>query len=220
VSEDGSSQAEIELQRSELQEIAAEQISAELEAVEAEKIAQITNEERGEAENAPQEKELQGRETELESVAAEKIAQARNESEMAGRVEMPDRAQPQPAPPRPQLEQGQPRVVASQRAGQSKLRGRCFGGKRVAENNREGMFETFSKMNESVFSLDGVKKAAAWYIETSEKLANQAIELQERATGWAKDTPFAPLFEAQNSFARKFVERSANAARTLWQIQN
>lgn len=88
----------------------------------------------------------------------------------------------------------------------------------MAENNREGMFDSINKMSESVFSLEGVKKAAAWYIETSEKLANQALELQERATGWAKDTPFAPLFEAQNSFARKFVERSANAARTLWQI--
>jgi hypothetical protein len=96
--------------------------------------------------------------------------------------------------------------------------GRKSGGKRVAEN-RESIFEGFTKINESVFSLDGVKKAAAWYIETSEKLARQALELQEKATGWAKDTPFAPLFEAQTSFARKFVERSANAARTLWQIQ-
>jgi hypothetical protein len=95
--------------------------------------------------------------------------------------------------------------------------GQKSGGKRVADN-REGMFEGFTKMNDSVFSLDGVKKAAAWYIETSEKLAKQALELQEKATGWAKDTPFAPLFEAQHSMARKLVERSANAARTLWQI--
>jgi hypothetical protein len=97
--------------------------------------------------------------------------------------------------------------------------GQKSGGKRVTDN-RESIAEGFTKFNESVFSLDGVKKAAAWYIETSEKLANQALELQERATGWAKDTPFAPLFEAQNSLARKFVERSANAARTLWQIQS
>jgi hypothetical protein len=96
--------------------------------------------------------------------------------------------------------------------------GQKSGGKRVADN-REGIFEGFTKINDSIFSLEGVKKAAAWYIETSEKLANQALELQEKATGWAKDTPFAPLFEAQHSLARKFVERSANAARTLWQIQ-
>ena len=96
--------------------------------------------------------------------------------------------------------------------------GQKSGGKRVADN-REGIFESFTKINDSVFNLEGVKKAAAWYIETSEKFAHQAIELQEKAMGWAKDTPLAPLFEAQNSFAHKFVERSANAARTLWQIQ-
>jgi hypothetical protein len=63
-----------------------------------------------------------------------------------------------------------------------------------------------------------MKKAAAWYIETSEKFAQQALELQEKAMGWAKDTPLAPLLEAQHSMARKLVERSANAVRTLWQI--
>ena len=91
------------------------------------------------------------------------------------------------------------------------------GGKKVADT-RENVFESFSKMNDSVFNLEGVKKAAAWYIETSEKFANQALELQEKATSWAKDTPFAALFEAQQSIARKFVERSAHAARTLWQV--
>jgi hypothetical protein len=97
--------------------------------------------------------------------------------------------------------------------------GQKSGGKRVAENNRENVFESLTRMNESIFGLEGMKKAAAWYIETSEKLANQAIELQEQAMGWAKDTPLGPLFETQNSLARKFVERSASAARALWQIQ-
>jgi phage shock protein A len=85
---------------------------------------------------------------------------------------------------------------------------------------REGMFDTFSKLTEPFLSMDGAKKAAAWYIDTSEKFAKQAIELQEKATSWAKDTPLAPLVEAQNSIARKFVERSASAARNLWQIQS
>jgi Phasin protein len=105
----------------------------------------------------------------------------------------------------------------SQQADVKAQAGQKSGGKRVADN-REGAFDSFTKISESVFSLEGMKKAAAWYIETSEKLANQALELQEKATGWAKDTPFASLFEAQHSIARKFVERSANAARTLWQI--
>lgn len=85
--------------------------------------------------------------------------------------------------------------------------------------NGENMFESFTKLNESFLKLDGAKKAAAWYIETGEKLATQLIELQEKATSWAKETPFAPLFEAQSSIARKLVERSATAARNLWQLQ-
>lgn len=83
--------------------------------------------------------------------------------------------------------------------------------------NGEKMYDSVSKLTES-FNLDGVKKAAAWYIDTSEKFANQALEIQEKATGWAKDTPLAPIFEAQNSIAKKFVERSVNVARNLWQI--
>jgi len=87
------------------------------------------------------------------------------------------------------------------------------------KETREGMFDAFSKMSEAFFSLEGAKKAAAWYINNSEKLAQQAIELQEKATVWAKETPFASLFETQTSLARKFVERSAAAARNLWQIE-
>jgi hypothetical protein len=90
----------------------------------------------------------------------------------------------------------------------------------VAEKeNREGMFDAFSKLGEAFFSLEGAKKAAAWYIDSSEKLARQAIELQEKATIWAKETPFASLFETQTSMVRKLVERSAAAARNLWQIE-
>jgi hypothetical protein len=90
----------------------------------------------------------------------------------------------------------------------------------VAEKEtREGMFEAFSKLGESFYSMEGAKKAAAWYIDTSERLATQALELQEKATGWAKETPLAPLFEAQQNLARKFIMKSTAAARNLWQLE-
>ncbi len=57
------------------------------------------------------------------------------------------------------------------------------------KETREGMYETFSKMGESFMSLEGAKKAAAWYIDTTERVATQALELQEKATSWAKETP-------------------------------
>jgi hypothetical protein len=84
------------------------------------------------------------------------------------------------------------------------------------KETREGMFEAFSKMGETSFSIEGAKKAAAWYLDTTERVATQALELGEKATGWAKETPLASLFEAQQSMARKFVERSLTAARSLW----
>jgi hypothetical protein len=86
-------------------------------------------------------------------------------------------------------------------------------------DNRESIFNGFGGIPGSVFSPDGVKQAAAWYIDMNERLANQAVAFQENATSWAKNTPFAPLIEAQNSFARMLVQVSANMARSLWQIQ-
>ena len=84
---------------------------------------------------------------------------------------------------------------------------------------REGMAEAVNKFGESFFSMENAKKAAAWYIDTSERIATQALELQEKATNWAKETPLAPLFEAQQNLARKLISRSVTAARNLWQLE-
>jgi hypothetical protein len=81
-----------------------------------------------------------------------------------------------------------------------------------------GMFETMSEMREKYLSLDGAKKIAAWYIDTNEKIANQVLDFQASATAWAKETPLAPIFEAQHEFGKKMVERSADAARSLWRL--
>jgi hypothetical protein len=71
----------------------------------------------------------------------------------------------------------------------------------------------------SNLNVEGAKKFAAWYIDTSEKVAKQAIEMQASATKWAKETPLAPIFDAQLEYGKKFVERSANAARSLWRLE-
>jgi hypothetical protein len=84
--------------------------------------------------------------------------------------------------------------------------------------NIGSVIDCFSKLGESFLSAEEMKKAAEWYIETSEKLAHQLIDLQEKANSWAKSTPFGPLFEAQASIARKLTERSASAARNLCKV--
>ncbi len=65
----------------------------------------------------------------------------------------------------------------------------------------------------------GMKQMITSYIETSEKLANGMLSFHEKATAWAKDTPWAPFFKAQNSLAGKVIEGSSSMARKLWHMQ-
>jgi len=89
---------------------------------------------------------------------------------------------------------------------------RHSGEEAMAEKENGSVFE-------GLFSVQGAKKVAAWYIDTSEKFAKQAINFQESATKWAKETPLAPIFDAQIEYGKKFVERSANAARSIWRLE-
>jgi len=107
---------------------------------------------------------------------------------------------------------------------------RKSGGKKMSEHdhkeahsghkhNDSGVLESIKELRSNLLSVKGAKKFAAWYIDTSEKVANQAIEFQESATKWAKETPLAPIFDAQIEYGKKFVERSASAARSLWRLE-
>ena len=80
--------------------------------------------------------------------------------------------------------------------------------------------ETLAGMGSQMFSTDGIKKMAAWYIDTSEKVANGMLDYQASATEWAKSTALAPIFEAQHDLGTKMVKRSAEVARKLWQIES
>lgn len=85
-------------------------------------------------------------------------------------------------------------------------------------SEKASVFESMSEMGEKYFNVEGAKKFAAWYIDTNEKIANQVLEFQASATAWAKETPLAPIFAAQQEFGKKIVERSAQAARSLWRL--
>src|SRR5215472_13736578 len=88
----------------------------------------------------------------------------------------------------------------------------------MAERENQGFYEGFSRLSEACLSVEGAKKAAAWYIDTSEKIANQALDFQAKVTEWAKDTPIYPIIEAQQTIGRKFVEQSVSTARNLWRL--
>jgi hypothetical protein len=87
------------------------------------------------------------------------------------------------------------------------------------ENATSGLFEGLSEATNKLFSPESTRKIAALWIESGEKVANQALEFQAKATEWSKNTMFSPIFEMQNSIARNYVELSAKTARRFWQLE-
>ena len=85
------------------------------------------------------------------------------------------------------------------------------------------------KKNPSLVSMFSNTPYAAWrtrmkqmmasYLDTNEKLAKETLGWYEKATAWAKDTPWAPLFKTQISFASRMLEGSTSIARKLWQTE-
>jgi len=63
------------------------------------------------------------------------------------------------------------------------------------------------------------KKLTIYAINTTESLATGVVDGQRMVSGWAKDTPVAPLLEEQQHITREFVARSADLARRLWLLQ-
>ena len=63
------------------------------------------------------------------------------------------------------------------------------------------------------------KKLTTYAIDATESLAKGAVEGQRWASGWAKETPVAPLLEEQQQITREFIERSAEITRRLWLLQ-
>ncbi|HTY54891.1 MAG TPA: hypothetical protein VMB26_06825 [Candidatus Binataceae bacterium] len=85
-----------------------------------------------------------------------------------------------------------------------------------AKKEAFSMMGDMSDMNASF--QKNAKRIAAWYIDTVENLAKEGLILREKSTSWAKDTPLAAIFEAQNSMAQQLVENSASFARSIFQI--
>jgi hypothetical protein len=91
--------------------------------------------------------------------------------------------------------------------------------KDMAEKS-DTVFEGFNNLGKNLFNIEGAKKIAAWYVDASEKFANDLLDLQASAAGWAKQTPLAPILEAQTELSRNFVKRSIDLARTTWQLNS
>jgi len=83
--------------------------------------------------------------------------------------------------------------------------------------NRSSMSAPYTDLTASW--RNNMKEMVARYVDTSEQMARGALDIQEKATAWAKGTPWAPLFETQHTLAGRFVDNWANLARKMWNIE-
>src|SRR5260370_40571582 len=89
------------------------------------------------------------------------------------------------------------------------------GAKKMAEKDSvSGMFGNVANLGAKLINVEGAKKFAAWYIDTTEKVANRAIDFPKTATQGPKQTPLAPICAEQYEYVEKISKRAANAART------
>jgi hypothetical protein len=88
------------------------------------------------------------------------------------------------------------------------------------QNGEGTLFGNVTDLGKQFLSMDGAKKFAAWYIDNSEKMSNGVLDYEASATEWAKKMLLGPIFEAQFDFSRKFVKRSAEVARKIWQVDS
>jgi len=89
-----------------------------------------------------------------------------------------------------------------------------------AKERAEKVADNVVDMGKKLFNGEGVKKFAAWYIDTSEKVAKDMLDAQAAATEWTKSTALAPIIEAQQDLSSKFIKRTADVARKLWQLES
>ena len=64
-----------------------------------------------------------------------------------------------------------------------------------------------------------MRDLVADYIDASEKIAKGVLAFQDRVTTWAKDTPWASLFNTQRDMASQWIEGAASLTRKLWSIE-
>ena len=87
----------------------------------------------------------------------------------------------------------------------------------LAPGGHQPLLKLLIELTEMWYSA--AKKLTTYAIDATESVAKGVVEGQRLASGWAKDTPVAPLLEEQQTITREFVTRSADVARRLWLLQ-
>ncbi|MSQ47209.1 MAG: hypothetical protein EXR78_02285 [Deltaproteobacteria bacterium] len=84
------------------------------------------------------------------------------------------------------------------------------------DSTNNPFFKVFKELNAPL--CGSLKQSAAQYLHTTEEWGKKALELNEKLTAWAKETPLSPLFETQRSVVSQLMGNSIALARKAWQL--
>jgi len=59
----------------------------------------------------------------------------------------------------------------------------------------------------------------AWYLDTAERFAQNALTLQKQTLTWGHGTPWGPLLETQHTWTSQWVDRMTTLSRTFWRLE-
>src|SRR5579885_3057628 len=87
----------------------------------------------------------------------------------------------------------------------------------MADNNYQQMggFQMKASEVNNTFR-DSARQFAELYIDSSRKIGEAVLDMHERSTTWARETPLNALFEAQRSAGKQMLENSLELARRMW----
>jgi hypothetical protein len=84
----------------------------------------------------------------------------------------------------------------------------------VTQRNEEGAKMKLSDVNGNL--RNSARQFAELYLDSSQKIGEAMLDLHEKSTMWARETPLNPLFEAQRSAGKQMLEGSIELARKAW----
>jgi hypothetical protein len=89
--------------------------------------------------------------------------------------------------------------------------------KSTIERGAGKVTDTMARIAE--INLELMRRTAAVYIDSFEKVAIEVLNLQSQLSEWMKGTPLAPLCEMQAKAGRRMLETTTSNSRSFWQSE-
>lgn len=86
----------------------------------------------------------------------------------------------------------------------------------TTQTNTFAMPKFYAELSAS--GRESMKKMMMSYIDAGERMARSALEWHDKATSWAKNTPWAPMLQMQHDMASQWIDGWIALSRKLCEM--